>query len=268
MLITPEDIQEYNENGAIIVRDVLSREAAEQMVKHIERHMDFVDSSATARFEDGAFQDRYLWPSEHWMKTFCIAQRLPEIAGKCMQSETARLYFDHIFVREVGTSSITPWHQDRPYWPFLGEQIASVWVALTDVPKEASGMQFVRGSHKWGKIFKPTQFGNASGKTGFLAKNDARDEMPDIENGDFDILSWDMKAGDAVIFGGEVIHGAQGNTSPDARRIAISVRYVGEQSRWDPRPGTDPIVSANDVSIQPGDAPEDDIKFPLVWRRG
>ena len=76
-----------------------------------------------------------------------------------------------------------------------------------------------------------------------------------------------MKAGDAVIFGGEMIHGAKANTSKEARRVAISVRYVGEQAIWDPRPGTDPIIKAEDVATRPGAPALDDKSFPLVWQR-
>ena len=79
-----------------------------------------------------------------------------------MRSNSARLFFDHTFIRDAGTDHQTPWHQDRPYWPFTGRQIASVWVALTPCDARSSGLRFIRGSHAWGKIFQPVSFGASS----------------------------------------------------------------------------------------------------------
>ena len=70
----------------------------------------------------------------------------------------------------------------------------------------------------------------------------------------------------AIVVGAESVHGAQANSDASQRRAAISVRYVGDDARWDPRSGTDPIVTQEMVSIKPGDPPMDDTWFPEVWR--
>ena len=263
------DVRTYREDGAAVVRCAVPKATAAAMLTEIDRHIrDGRDSRTMTRTGD-AFSDRHLWPSREWMRRFCAETALPAIAGRFMESATARLYFDHIFVREPGTARTTPWHQDRPYWPFLGDQIASVWVALTDCNREASGLLFVRGSHRWGRVFRPASFGTDSGSNEFLEGNDAAEDLPDIDADPdaYELLGWDMEAGDAIVFGGEVIHGAKGNTSGTARRVAVSVRYVGEEAIWDPRPGTDPIVGSGDVSVRAGDPPDDDRVFPIVWRR-
>ena len=35
-----------------------------------------------------------------------------------------------------------------------GNQILSVWVALTDVGPENSALEYSAGSHKWGKFYR------------------------------------------------------------------------------------------------------------------
>ena len=40
---------------------------------------------------------------------------------------------------------------------------------------------------------------------------------------------------------------------------------LGDDARWDPRPGTDPIVTQDDVTIAPGALARDDSAFPVVW---
>lgn len=171
-------------------------------------------------------------------------------------------------MRDAGTDHRTPWHQDRTYWPFSGQQIASVWVALTPCTSRSSGLRFIRGSHAWGKVFKPVAFGAGSASAQFLGDNEALEDMPDFDarTDEYDVLEWDMAPGDAVVFGAEAVHGSTRNADDQQRRAAISVRYVGDDARWDPRPGTDPIVTADQVSLSPGDPPMDEQWFPLVWQ--
>ena len=38
-----------------------------------------------------------------------------------MGSETARLFHDHLLVKEPRTAQPTPWHQDQPYYNVSGE---------------------------------------------------------------------------------------------------------------------------------------------------
>lgn len=187
-----------------------------------------------------------------------------------MRSSEARLFFDHAFVRDAGTMQDTPWHQDRPYWPFQGRQIASVWVALTPCNEASSAVRFVRGSHNWGKVFRPMAFCQKGGSSEFLNVNAALEEIPDIDAAPdaYEVLCRDMQPGDAIVFGAEVVHGAKENRDTSLRRAALSIRYVGDDAIWDPREGTDPIVTAERVGVDPGQPPRNEEWFPTVWSAG
>ena len=265
MKISAELQQQFARDGAVCVRQLVSKEAAADLLTRLDDLIAGSDDRWTTN-RLGGFSDRNLWPQMPWMRAFCADSELPEVAAKLMDSTSARLFFDHTFIRDAGTDHRTPWHQDRPYWPFQGHQIASVWVALTACGPSSSGLRFIKGSHAWGKVFRPIAFGKTSGSAQFLDKNDDLEEMPDFDQAGsgWEILEWDMQPGDAIVFGAEAIHGSAGNAD-EGRRAAISVRYVGDDARWDPRPGTDPIVTAEQVSIEPGDPPHDDTHFPLVW---
>ena len=63
-----------------------------------------------------------------------------------------------------------------------------------------------------------------------------------------------------------IIHTSHGNCSPSRRRLALSTRWLGDDACWDPRPGTDPIVTQEHVSLEPGALARDDKAFPLVWQ--
>ena len=268
-MISEELIKQYERDGAVCIRGAVDRGDVESVLANIDVLIaDTNDRWTTIR--SGGFSDRHLWPTMPWMFEFCANSRLPEIVGRLLRSSEARLFFDHTFVRDAGTAQDTPWHQDRPYWPFLGGQIASVWVALTACDEDSGAVQFVRGSHAWGKVFRPMSFIKEGGISEFLDENAAYEEIPDIDAApdDYEILCWDMQAGDAIFFDAEIVHGAKENKDTARRRAALSIRYLGDDVRWDPREGTDPIVSQDRVGVSPGEAPHNDKWFPRVWSAG
>ena len=63
--------------------------------------------------------------------------------------------------------------------------------------------------------------------------------MPDIEakRDDYEILSWDLEPGDAIVFHYLTVHGAPGNPGAGRRR-AFSSRWLGDDARFAERPGT------------------------------
>ena len=266
-MITEDQIRQYETDGAVCVRGAIDPDMAASVLANLDALIDDPDGDRWTTIRDGGFSDRHLWPTMPWMYDLCAKSALPEIVGKLMRSHSARLYFDHIFVRDAGTQQSTPWHQDRPYWPFLGKQIASAWIALTACEKNASALKFVRGSHAEGRIYRPIPFGNDGGSSEFLDNNASLEMMPDIDAAPdkYEILCWDVEPGDVIVFGGDVIHGASDNTSSGNRRAALSIRYVGDDARWDPRPGTDPMVNDEMVSFGAGEPPHDDKWFPPVW---
>ena len=81
------------------------------------------------------------------------------------------------------------------------------------------------------------------------------------------MLSMELLAhhGRIGLFSSETIHGALANCNPDNRRAALSIRYLGDDVTWDPRVGTDPIIQATDVVLQPGDPLDGEPMFPQLW---
>ncbi len=266
-MISEKDISQFESDGAICVRGAVAADVVRALLANIDDLIASDDDRWTTN-RVGGFSDRHLWPSCPWMRNFCLDSELPKIAAQLMRSNSARLFFDHLFIRDAGTRQTTPWHQDQPYWPFQGEQIASVWLALSPCTYRSSALRFVKGSHRWGKIFAPIPFGEESGSAQFLGGNSAAEPMPDFDANpsEFEILTWDMQPGDALVFGATIVHGAKQNDDATTRRAALSIRYVGDDARWDPRPGTDPIVKAEQTTLKPGEYPADEQWFPLGYQ--
>ena len=68
-----------------------------------------------------------------------------------------RLFHEHVLVKEPGTLEPTPWHHDQPYYFVDGTQIVSLWIPLDPVPRRTC-VEYVAGSHRWGKWYTPKRF--------------------------------------------------------------------------------------------------------------
>lgn len=224
------------------------------------------DVNAGAK-ENRLFTDRYLWRHNDIIHRFVHQSGCARLAAQAMGSHTARFYFDHLLIKKVNTPTITPWHQDAPYWPFKGKQIASIWLALTPVTLAGSGMEFVRGSHLDDVYYLPEVFGGNANKSGQWATEQRGVAVPDIDANrqNYDIVSFDLEPGDALIFSAWILHGARGNSSSTQDRIALSTRWLGDDVLWDPREGVDPTVDPSQVGVAPGMPPADNAFFPEVF---
>ena len=160
---------------------------------------------------------------------------LAKLAAQAMQSNTARFYFDHMIVKEPQTIAPTPWHQDVPYWPFLGKQICSIWVALTESTVAESAMEFVAGSHLDGNYYRPEAFSKGENNPNAKWQQEGQGaEIPDIEgNRDrFNIVGWDVSPGDAVCFQpgpytGHLVINRKANAGQQFPRVGWEMMWYG-----------------------------------------
>ena len=100
-------------------------------------------------------------------------------------------------------------------------------------------MEFVRGSHRWGKWFQPEKLSDTKGHDDYERNlNCVRVPYIDSARADYEILTRDLEPGDVYVFHGLTVHGAGGNHREDVRRRGYAVRYTGGDVRYDTRPGT------------------------------
>jgi ectoine hydroxylase-related dioxygenase (phytanoyl-CoA dioxygenase family) len=109
------------------------------------------------------------------------------------------------------------------FWPIEGTQICSIWVPVDPVTRESSGLEYVRGSHRWNRRFKAV---SPDYHPAPLASN--LEDPPDIDahRADYDLVNWDMEPGDVLLFYPLTLHGSRGNSSPRRRR-AFATRWLG-----------------------------------------
>ncbi len=260
-MITSEEIQSFQQDGAVVLRGVFA-DWVEIMAAGVERNMAAPGPYGSENaVEEGRFFDDY-----------CNWQRIPEfeqvirespaakIAAKSMGSNTAQIFHDHVLVKEPGTPKETPWHQDGPYYFVEGEQTVSMWIPLD--PVRETSLRLIAGSHSWKGMVRPVSWADDSD---FYEGEDTWIPVPDPDaNPDENkVLEWEMNPGDAVLFDYRTVHGARGNMSATRRR-ALSLRWVGDDARYIERPGqTSPPFPGHGMVA--GQRLREDW-FPVIWQ--
>ena len=56
------------------------------------------------------------WQRIPQYRDFLLGSRCAELAAELMGSKTARLFHEHVLVKEAGAAIATPWHHDQPYY--------------------------------------------------------------------------------------------------------------------------------------------------------
>jgi ectoine hydroxylase-related dioxygenase (phytanoyl-CoA dioxygenase family) len=267
--ITTEDVARFREDGAICVRNVLDGEWCERMKVAVERLLLNPGKrarEATKAGDPGRFHmNVFMWRWDPDFRELALHSPLPELGATLLGADRVSLFYDQAFIKESGTRSVTDWHQDLPFWPALGNDIVSLWVALTPVTVEGSGVEYVAGSHKWAKFYRAVTPDN---DTKFSNTN--LEECPDFSqhrnDPQYRFLSWECDAGDVICHYPLVVHGASGNAS-SSRRAAISIHYAGSDARWDPRPNVMKIEGEPENTLRAGDPLVLDAVFPIAWER-
>lgn len=264
--ITQQDIDDFQRDGVVCLRGMFKPEWTDMLR---EASLEAMESGAgrtrEPKLEPGKgrfYSNVYLSDLDERFRLLRDASPASEIAAKLMGCDEVRYYYDQLFIKTPGTAAPTPWHNDLPFWPFRGNDLISIWIALTPVTAESSGVQYVAGSHRWNKMFRAV---TPDYDPRFL--DPALEECPDYGSPDTPaagkVLSWDMQPGDILCHHPLTVHGAAGNKSATQTRVGLSIRYLGPDVQWDPRPHT--MTLRRPPNVEPGQYPADDIAFPRTW---
>ena len=260
----PRDVEAYRRDGVVVLRGVVPAATLAALARGLEANMaspgpwanDYTPPGAPGRF----FDDYVNWARIPEYAEAATRGPLPGIALALMGGRAARLFHEHVLVKEAGTREPTPWHHDDPYYGIDGMDNVSLWIPLDPIPVEMA-LRFIPGSHRWGARYIPRRFADqreyVDAAAGFThlpppAELDARGSV-----------SCPVEPGDVVAFHFRALHAAPGTDGHGGRR-AVSLRYVGDDARWGTRPWrTSPPLEPH--GLRPGDE-LDDPRFPVVAR--
>jgi ectoine hydroxylase-related dioxygenase (phytanoyl-CoA dioxygenase family) len=260
--LSPDTIDAFRRDGAVALRGVFG-EWVEKLRAGVARNLAAPSTDVKIyQGKDGAGRfvgDYCNWDRIPEYRDFIFHSGAAEIGRALLGSRTVRLFHEHVLVKEAGADVPTPWHQDQPYYCVDGSQTVSLWIPLDRVPRERT-LEFVGGSHLWGKYFRPERFNKQP-----LNANDGLEPVPDIDGhrADYTILGWALEPGDAVAFNYRTLHGAPANTSKVEQRRAFSLRLLGDDVRFARREGIVTSPPFRGVTLRHGD-PMEAPEFPLL----
>ena len=228
MELSKEKLNEYSESlkndGFVWVKSLFDSKEISKIDEAIEANIKSPSPfGKTIRSENNGefFMDFNNWKRLKLVREVCESKKLVRLVKQLTNSEKCWLFHDHVLVKN-GNAQSTPIHHDRPYYIFKGNLNLSVWITTTDIEKSSS-LVYYKGSHKSNKLFLPRSF-----KDGEVIeyKNSHGFEFINDDNfNDYEKVSFDMKAGDAIVFFHNTVHKARSHNSKQIRK-ALSVRYL------------------------------------------
>lgn len=235
MLLTAEQIEQFDRDGYVIVDRILSPEQVRRgrdamariyagTISHDRRPEGFrnpvqqwgtdrVKHYVHARLLDGEFWD------------IATDARPAQMAAELLQTSSVSLTEDQLLEKPGGGRPLAM-HQDYSYWSFSDiPRMTTCWIALNDVTPEMGPMRIIKGSHRWPLAPTPTNFAGGSEEEMMEVIEKARPAGAKVEV--VDVL---VPAGGGSFHHAMTMHGSTGNVSANPRH-AISLHYAAQECR-------------------------------------
>ena len=248
----------FEEQGFLIVEDLLSSEIVEQCRKeivrlhHVAAELETKGERASGTFQrepytDGANREdglpvlRKVEDTRKYSTVFRDLASHPKlmVAVQNLIGKDLLLFRSTLMLKPAFHGSAHGLHQDSAYWPMEPPKLVTVSIALNDATTRNGCIKVIPGSHKWGL----QEWGHIT--------RDKHETMTDRE--DLDVSTQTdvpLSAGNAVCFHSLMVHGSGANMSPNPRNTALyayfspEVRYVPQGTR--PQEKSFPVVAGLD----------------------
>jgi len=216
MKLSQEQIEEFNTNGFLLLRQFADHSLCDKIQtkarEHLERRIEPIESEEEYQQKDDANLTirrlRQVYDRDplfaQWMTNKEIRPIIEQLLG-----EKPRLLLAHhnsIMTKLPHKSSITSWHQDIRYWHYENDRLLSVWLSLDNEYLENGLLEFIPGSHKM--EFVSEQFDERS---------TFRDDLPQNREIIAKRVHHNLQKGDVVLFHAKTLHYAHQNETDRAK---------------------------------------------------
>ncbi len=236
-------IQQFQRDGAVCLRGAFDPKWLDVLGRGIDS--DLADPSprlARHTKEPGApayIEDFWVWDHFPEFRSFVRESPCGALAARLLGAPAVNLVMDNWFLREAGSRSRPPFHQDLAYFDFEGTMCV-LWLPLEAVTRD-DGIAFVKGSHLWDRLFMRVRFADGHVQDGPAADGDDGIEVngqryfapPDVaaEPGAYDLLQWDLEPGDCIFFDMRTLHGGLAETVPQRTVRRFTLRMTAPDGR-------------------------------------
>ncbi len=268
-VVTQEIIDTYARDGAVLLEQPFGGwiDGLEQAIHEIFGMYDAGSYPGDIYSQDGRFEITGAIGFHPVIRRWALESQAAEIVGRVIGARTVRLYTDHDIAfgkrgtTESATIGATSFHIDGSAWGFLGDQIPSFWLALSDVGLTRGPLVVALGSHtKMDKLILPSPTNPAEAVAEGYLPYDAMRAF--LDRHDFAMKVFPARRGDVVVINPRVVHGSI-PMKEAAFRVALSTRWLGDDARWHAGPAQ-PGVGRAAVAPQEGSPPSDEL-FPVIW---
>lgn len=206
--ITEDEIKKYNEDGYLVLRNMISPEAAAVLKEEIMDIMSIIGLGSSKLRQTA----QYLHDS--LLAAFVQGRLYKEAASSLMQSP-AHLYLPFTAVKGGGGGGEFHFHQDGNYTPYVKGKGINLWTALVPMRDNNGGLRIVPSSHKSGPV--------ASENAG---DGDVHRKVSQYPT---ESVLIEMEPGDCVAFDRWTIHGSGPNHTSE-HRVAYAIQFHSEDA--------------------------------------
>lgn len=227
MLLNEMQVQQYHDEGYLVVRGLFSAEEVAFYKEHFEAMRMAENSPARKdRRQFGQDDPLYVYPrlmqphrrdevSLRWLINGRLNQIMTTLLGREPFAVQTMFYFKPPGARGQAL------HQDQYYLRVQPGTCMAAWMAVDDCDDENGCLRVVPGSHTW-PLLCLTEADTSQSFT------DVTVPLPE----DTKIIPVVMQAGDVLFFNGQIVHGSLPNTSQNRfRRSLIGHYIVGEAEK-------------------------------------
>ncbi len=216
--LTPEQIDFYQKNRYIKLKNVLDKEVLEFFNRSITDQVEKMKTDAIPLESRDTYGKAFLqlfnlWRENDTVKALIFSKRIAKIATDLMQTTGARMYHDQALFKEGG-GGITPWHADQYYWPLESDKTVTAWIPLQETPLEMGPLEFSAGSHI---IVEGRELAIGDESENVITQR--------LRVTDFKHVIEPFDAGEISFHSGWIFHRAGANTTTETRKV-MTIIYM------------------------------------------
>ncbi|MFM9112698.1 MAG: phytanoyl-CoA dioxygenase family protein [Actinomycetota bacterium] len=118
MALSPSIVEAYQRDGVVVLRGLVTSATIADLARGVEANLaapgpwanEYTPQGTTGRF----FDDYVNWQRIEDFAHHATTGPVPAAARELMGCTTARLFHEHVLVKEAETREVTPWHHDDP----------------------------------------------------------------------------------------------------------------------------------------------------------
>ncbi|MEM7131085.1 MAG: phytanoyl-CoA dioxygenase family protein [Chloroflexota bacterium] len=247
MYLTASHVNQYHQDGYLLVPDLFTQQEVSAMLTAIENGGRVADTARDTSDAGGKAARLAIWfelGDDIWTDVSTHPRIVNNI--RMLMGEEIAFFHGKVMLKEPQSGGAWEWHQDYGYWYDQGyayPRLMSAFVALDPATKENGCLQVLRGSHLLGRL-DHTEVGSQTGAE--------EERMQRIEEM-LEQVHCEMTPGSVLFFHSNLLHGSAPNESDHSRRAFIICYNALTNPQFAEKQTSDTVpcpVAADDVLVR------------------